>query len=243
VAVVGTRRPSLHGRTMARRIGQALAAAGWPVVSGLAEGIDAEAHAGCLAGDGAPVAVLGTPLARVYPRHHRALQAAVGSRGLLISEHPPGAPVQRGNFAERNRLLVALAAAVVVVECPTASGALHSAERAWEQELPLWVVPGDAARAAAAGSNGLLARGATPLLRPDDLIHQLGPGPLAPRPAPAMPLRPGRSNLLAAVGGGACLEEIARQLCRPPAEVAVELLDLELQGLLRAEPGLFWRPL
>jgi DNA processing protein len=179
VAVVGTRRPSAHGIAMARALGVALAGAGWPVVSGLAEGIDAAVHAGCLAGGGAPVGVLGTPLERVYPQHHGALQAAVGRHGLLVSEQAAGSPVRRGHFAGRNRLLVALAAAVVVVECPPGSGALHSAEFAWQQGLPLWVVPADAGRASALGSNRLLARGATPLLGPEDLVASLGYGPLA----------------------------------------------------------------
>ncbi|MEB3321541.1 MAG: DNA-processing protein DprA [Synechococcaceae cyanobacterium] len=245
VAVVGTRRPSLHGLTMARRLGAALAAAGWPVVSGLAEGIDGAAHEGCLERGGVPVGVLGTPLERVYPRHHAQLQRRVGRHGLLLSEHPRGAPVTAGHFARRNRLQVGLAAAVVVVECPPASGALHSAELAWKQELPLWVVPADAGRASAAGSNRLLARGATPLLHPADLLDQIGAGPLqvpacqAPR-APDSGSDPAR--LLAAVGGGATLEQISRSMGRPPHEVATRLLELELAGRLRSEAGLLWRP-
>jgi len=248
VAVVGTRRPSSHGLAMAYRLGEALAAAGWPVVSGLAEGIDGEAHRGCLAAAGAPVAVLGTPLDRVYPRHHGTLQSQVGKRGLLISEQAPGAAVLRGHFANRNRLLVALARAVVVVECPRVSGALHSAELAWNQELPLWVVPADAARASAVGSNRLLARGATPLLDPADLIAQLGRGPLAaPVPPPErqetpVPLPASQAALLEAVGGGASLEQLCLALGSSPAELAPNLLRLELAGHLRAEPGLHWRP-
>ena len=251
VAVVGTRRPSSHGLVMAHRLGEALAAAGWPVVSGLAEGIDGEAHRGCLAAGGAPVAVLGTPLERVYPRHHRILQGEVGERGLLISEQAAGAAVQRGHFASRNRLLVALARAVVVVECPRASGALHSAELAWHQELPLWVVPADAARLSAAGSNRLLAKGATPLLDPADLIAQLGAGPLAGRAGmageaekgaspPALPAA--QAALLEAVGGGACLEQLCLALGASPSQLPPQLLQLELAGHLRAEPGLQWRP-
>jgi DNA processing protein len=248
VAVVGTRRPSSHGLAMAHRLGEALAAAGWPVVSGLAEGIDGEAHRGCLAAGGAPVAVLGTPLERVYPRHHRMLQAEVGERGLLISEQAAGAAVQRGHFASRNRLLVALARAVVVVECPRASGALHSAELAWHQELPLWVVPADAARLSAAGSNRLLAQGATPLLEPADLIAQLGMGPLAARAGRAqkaesrLALPTPQAALLEAVGGGASLEQLCLALGASPAQLAPQLLQLELAGHLRAEPGLQWRP-
>lgn len=291
VAVVGTRRPSSHGLLMANRIGAALAAAGWPVVSGLAEGIDGAAHEGCLAAGGAPVGVLGTPLDRTYPRHHSALQQLVARQGLLLSEWPVGAPVRPGHFASRNRLQVALATALVLVECPLASGALHSADLAWAQGLPLWVVPADAARLSALGSNRLLARGATPLLTTADLIDQLGPGPLAggSRAAAATAVgeisvgamtvadtapearapaarsqalhsllsagawaRQGRPEacrfnsagrrLLAAVGTGASLEQISQALGQSAEELAPVLLDLELAGLLKAEPGLRWRP-
>lgn len=249
VAVVGTRRPSEHGLLMAYRIGAQLAAHGWPVVSGLAEGIDAAAHQGCLSRSGAPVAVLGTPHQRVYPRHHGPLQADVARRGLLLSEWPAGAPVRPGHFASRNRLMVALATAVVVVECPPESGALHSAELAWQQGLPLWAVPGDAARPAAMGSNRLLARGATPLLQPADLIAQLGPGPLqGRRPSPAAAgaavLEPGgpAARVLAALGEGAGLEHLGTQLALEPPALSDALLQLELAGLVRPEPGLRWRP-
>ncbi|MEB3171600.1 MAG: DNA-processing protein DprA [Synechococcaceae cyanobacterium] len=251
VAVVGTRRPSSHGLAMAHRLGQALAGAGWPVVSGLAEGIDAEVHRGALARGGAPVGVLGTPLERVYPRHHASLQGQVGRCGLLVSEQAPGAAIQRGHFASRNRLLVALARAVVVVECPRVSGALHSADLAWSEGLPLWVVPADAARISAAGSNRLLARGATPLLDPADLLATLGPGPLEERlreapprgaAAPPFPLDVAHATLLSAVGGGASLEQLVQALEIPAAQLAPQLLQLELAGLVRAEPGLCWRP-
>lgn len=244
VAVVGTRRASPHGLAMAEAIGAALAEAGWPVVSGLAEGIDAAAHQGCLARQGRPVAVLGTPLERVYPSHHRALQAAVAGAGLLVSELARGASVRAGHFAARNRLQVALAQAVVVVECPERSGALHSARLAWQQQLPLWVVPADTNRQAAAGSNRLLTQGATVLLDPQDLVRQLGPGPLA------RPVRPGLSApacpdpaLLAAVAQGAGFDELCQVMRQPAAVLAERLLALELAGLLRPEPGLRWRPL
>ena len=274
VAVVGTRRPSRHGLAMARALGAALAQAGWPVVSGLAEGIDGAAHQGCLAAGGAPVAVLGTPLERVYPRHHHSLQAQVAAGGLLISEHPPGTPVRPGHFASRNRLQVGLAQAVVVVECPERSGALHSASLAWDQGLPLWAVPADAGKPSAAGSNRLLACGASVLLDPEDLVRQLGPGPLRERPglprgasaggnqppgagidpgahapgppapgapAPGAPALAGAQRaLLAAVGAGASLEQVCERLDLGAAAASRALLELELLGQLRAEPGLWW---
>ena len=259
VAVVGTRRPSRHGEAMARAIGRALAEAGWPVVSGLAEGIDAAAHRGCLEVGGRPVAVLGTPLERVYPRHHHDLQGKVARQGLLVSELPSGAPVRAGHFAERNRLQVALSCAVVLVECPPGSGALHSAQLAWQEETPLWVVPGDASRVSAAGSNRWLGQGATPLLEPADLMEQLGPGPLHRRPirpAPptgsaaafwprataAEPLLQREAALLAALGSGACLDDLCRRLCLEPGRISERLLQLEVAGVVRSEPGLWWRP-
>ncbi|CAK6693208.1 hypothetical protein ICNINCKA_01371 [Synechococcus sp. CBW1107] len=251
IAVVGTRRPSPHGRAMAEALGAALAEAGWPVVSGLAEGIDAAVHRGCLEQGGRPIGVLGTPLDRVYPRHHQVLQSAVARHGLLVSEHPRGTPVRRGHFAARNRLQVALAQAVVVVECPESSGALHSAALAWDQGLPLWVVPADAGKCSALGSNRLLSQGASPLLAASDLIAQLGAGPLgrpqattttAASPSPATPTGAPDQALLAALGQGASLEQLAQALGRSGAELATQLLHLELAGRVRAEPGLRWRP-
>lgn len=244
VAVVGTRRPSLQGLAMAEAIGAALAAAGWPVVSGLAEGIDGAAHRGCLSGGGRPVAVLGTGLDRVYPRHHHTLQQAVGEQGLLLTEQPPGAAVQPGHFAARNRLQVALARALVVVECPEASGALHSVRLAWEQALPIWVVPADAGRRSARGSNRLLGAMASPLLDPAELVRQLGPGPLrsVDRPPARDPATGQDPQLLDALGSGASLEQLCRALAQPEAAVVSRLLALELVGAVRAQPGLCWRP-
>ena len=251
VAVVGTRRPSRHGEATARAVGAALAEAGWPVVSGLAEGIDAAAHRGCLEAQGRPVGVLGTPLERVYPRHHTALQAEVGRRGLLVSELAPGTPVRAGHFAQRNRLQVALAQAVVLVECPQRSGALQSAQLAWDAGLPLWVVPGDASKLSCGGSNRWLAQGASVLLDPAQLIDSIGAGPLASGqggasggacPEQGAGLVQREAALLAALGAGACLDHLCERLRQRPAQLSERLLRLELAGLVRGEPGLWWRP-
>lgn len=249
IAVVGTRRPSRHGLSVSRQIGAVLAKGGWPVVSGLAEGIDGAVHQACLDHQGVPIGVLGTPLERIYPRHHALLQASVGHHGLLVSELPPGAAVSKGSFARRNRLQVALASALILVECPLGSGALHSAELAWNEGLPLWVVPADTGRASAEGSNGLLARGATPLIRPEELLTALGQGPLRRLSPPERKGNmPGAENnitpqLLSAIGRGASLEEIGAALDRPPHKLLAHLLELEASGRLKVEPGLFWRPI
>ena len=242
VAVVGTRRPSPQGLAMAEAIGAALARGGWPVVSGLAEGIDGAAHHGCLQAGGRPVGVLGTALERVYPKHHRVLQQQVGRQGLLISEQAPGAPVCAGHFAARNRLQVALAEAVVLVECPENSGALHAARMAWHQGLPVWVVPGEAARTSDAGSNAFLQQGPTALVAANDLLRALGPGPLTSACSATPASGSADQELVAAVGLGSSLEQLSLNLGQTAGELMPRLLALELAGVLRAEPGLHWRP-
>ena len=235
VAIVGTRSASEHGLAMADELGQALAAAGWPVLSGLAEGIDAAAHRGCLAVNGAPVAVLGTPLDRVYPAHHKPLQMAVGRRGLLLSEHAPGSAVKPGHFAARNRLLVLFAKALVIVECPERSGALISAAFAAEQQCPVWAVPGDARRWSCRGSNALLEDQAAPLLRTEKLLHQLGAGPLIARQG-----RP-QQALLEAIGDGASINELTDRLRMTPGQLATQLLEMEQSGHLQCDSGVVWK--
>jgi DNA processing protein len=241
IAVVGTRRPSRHGETMARSIGRALAAAGWPVVSGLAEGIDAAAHRGCLERGGRPIGILGTPLERVYPRHHGLLQRQVGEQGLLVSELAPGTAVQPRHFAQRNRLQVALAQAVVLVECPERSGALQSVQQAFDQGLSTWVVPGDGAKVSARGSNGWLGK-AKLLLDPDALIQALGTGPLArSEDSDQGQVQSRDAALLGALGQGASLEQLCDRLRLSPAVLAPQLVQLELAGVVQPEPGLWWR--
>ena len=236
IAVVGTRSASNHGLAMAEELGRALAEAGWPVLSGLAEGVDAAAHRGCLARSGAPIAVLGTPLDRAYPAHHRLLQQQVGEHGLLMSTSRSGSRVHPGHFAARNRWLVTFAKALVVVECPQRSGALISARWASQLNCPVWVVPGDARRWSCRGSNALLRDQATALVHPKDLLHGLGKGPLRSEDACGKDRK-----LMGAIGSGASLDQLVLALKSSPAELVPQLLALESQGELLCESGLHWR--
>ena len=236
IAVVGTRSASDHGLAMADQLGRAFAEAGWPVLSGLAEGIDAAAHRGCLARNGAPIAVLGTPLDRVYPAHHRSLQRQVGENGLLLSTARSGCRVRPGHFAARNRWLVTFAKALVVVECPQRSGALISARWASQLHCPVWVVPGDARRWSCRGSNALLREHAKALIHPEDLLKGLGDGPLRSEDS----CRKHR-QLMEAIGSGASLDQLVLGLNTSPAELVPQLLDLESRGELLCESGLHWR--
>ena len=242
IAVIGTRSASAHALQMADRLGRALALAGWPVLSGLADGIDAAAHRGCLATDGAPVAVLGTHLDRVYPAHHHALQSAVGRSGLLLSERHPGDSLRPGHFAARNRLIVALASALVIVECPEKSGALISARYADALQCPVWVMPADAGRWSARGSNALLQEKARPLVSIDAFLQQLGLGPLGGKGrATSHQPPPMDKALLQALSEGMTVDMLQQRLGRPAASLALELVQLELRGLVVCEPGQRWR--
>lgn len=182
VAIVGTRRCTRYGHDIARRLGAELTAAGVSVVSGLALGIDAAAHAGALEvgeAGAAPVGVVGTGLDVVYPRRNRGLWDQVRARGTLMSEAPPGAVAEPWRFPARNRLIAALADAVVVVESTERGGSLYTVDEAMARDVGVWAVPGPITSPASVGTNRLLADGASPLLDVADLLDALGvSGPL-----------------------------------------------------------------
>lgn len=180
VAVVGTRRCTGTGGGMARELGRELAAAGVHVVSGLALGIDGAAHRGALdalaghPGAAPPVGVVGSGLDVPYPSRHRDLWAAVAAAGLLLSETPLGLRPAAWRFPARNRLIAALAHVVVVVESHSVGGSLHTVHEAIQRDVEVMAVPGSVRNPAAAGTNQLLAEGATPVRDVDDVLVALG---------------------------------------------------------------------
>jgi len=174
VAVVGTRGCTAYGTRIARDYGRAIAEAGWPLISGLARGIDAAAHTGTVTGGGIGVVVLGSGPDVVYPREHRHLGARLLELGgAVITEYPPGTPPNGWRFPPRNRIISGLAGAVVVVEAAVTGGALVTAARAVEQGRAIFAVPGDIDREASAGCNRLIRDGAVPVFDADDLIEAL----------------------------------------------------------------------
>ena len=192
VAVVGTRRCTAIGRTVANDLGAELAGAGGVVVSGLALGVDGAAHRGALEhSDGAVIGVVGSGLDVVYPRANRPLWDEVGRRGLLLSEAPTGHRPERWRFPARNRLIAALSHAVVVVESHERGGALSTADEALRRDRPVMAVPGSVLSPASRGTNALLIDGAVPVRNAGDVLAYLGhPLPSGSPPAPPEP-RPG----------------------------------------------------
>lgn len=175
VAVVGTRRCTTYGRRVARRYGEAIAGAGWALISGLARGIDGAAHDGTVAAGGRGVAVLGSGIDVMYPPEHGGLaDMLVELGGAIVSEYPPGTPPEPWRFPPRNRIISGLADAVVVVEAAVTGGALITAGAALGHGVPVFAVPGDIERPTSEGCNRLIRDGAQPVLDPDDLIEELG---------------------------------------------------------------------
>lgn len=175
VAIVGTRRCSPYGAGVAREWGAALAAAGVTVLSGLARGVDALTHTGALEAGGAPpVAVVGTGLDVIYPRSSRRLWHAVASSGAVLSEAPLGVRPEPWRFPARNRILAALADAVVVVESDEVGGSMITATEALERDRMVFAVPGSVRSPLSRGPNRLLAAGAQVACDPTDILTGVG---------------------------------------------------------------------
>ncbi|MDQ3890136.1 MAG: DNA-processing protein DprA [Actinomycetota bacterium] len=241
VAVVGARSCSPYGAHVARSLARDLAAAGVVVVSGLARGIDGEAHRGALEGGGPTVAVLGCGIDRDYPRANADLARRVRENGVAVSEYEPGIEPAPWRFPARNRIIAGLALATVVVEARSRSGALGTADLALELGRDVFAVPGEITSALSAGTNDLLRNGAAPLLSAVDVLGALG---VEPPPLPPPILSATARELLAILGDGARAgDELVRILRRSSGEVAAALGELELSGLVAAGDGLYRRAL
>jgi DNA processing protein len=229
VGVVGTRRCTTVGRTVAHQIGFDLARAGVGVISGLALGVDAAAHRGALDGGGPVIGVVASGLDVVYPGSNRTLWEEVADHGLLISEALAGTRPERWRFPARNRLIAALSSGVVIVESHRRGGSLITADEAADRGKPVFAVLGSVSNPAADGTNGLIIDGAIPVRSAADLLDAIGPtvvgGPepsLRPEilgrfdPLDGDPLRHGASaddprdegdlcrRILAEIAGGPC---------------------------------------
>jgi DNA processing protein len=175
VAVVGSRSPTAYGRGLAAGLSASLAVRGVEIVSGGARGIDTLAHRGALEERGRTVAVLGAGLARPYPTENHKLFDRIATRGAVISEFPLEFPVSPANFPRRNRLISALAAAVVVVEAAERSGSLITAHHALDQGREVLAVPGPVSSAKSTGCNRLIQQGAKLVQNIEDILEELPP--------------------------------------------------------------------
>jgi DNA processing protein len=260
VAVVGTRRCTPEGASVAYQLGYDLSAAGVCVVSGLAAGIDGAAHAGALAaahevpGAGSTVGVSASGVDVPYPPQHRGLYAEVGRLGAVISETPPGRQAQAWRFPSRNRLIAGLTCMVVVVESHASGGSWHTVDAALRRGVDVCAVPGSVRSPASVGTNTLLHEGAAPVRNAQDVLEAIGlevvqatpvteaASPRLPGLAePAGPMAALEGSVLSALGWQrSSIDLVVERSGLPLGAVVVALGRLEEQGVATEEAG-WWR--
>ena len=237
VAVVGARACSSYGRSVARSLARELAAAGLVVVSGMARGIDGEAHRGALDCDGTTVAVLGCGIDRDYPAAHAELGRRIREKGLVVSEYEAGVEPAPWRFPARNRIIAGLCAATLVVEARERSGALITADFALEEGRDVLAVPGEITSALSAGTNALLRLGATPITSSGDVLDLFD---LLPPERRIADLGDEASAVLERLSDGVMTaDELVRSVELAPARVGAILIELELGGHVTLEAGVY----
>lgn len=257
VAIVGSRRTTLYGQSVAKRLGADLGRLGFCVVSGLARGIDTAAHEGALEGGGVTAAVLGTGIDIIYPPENLALYRRIEEAGAIYAEFPFGRRADRQSFAMRNRIVAGMCEAIVVVESDVSGGSMITARFAGEQGRLIYAVPGRIDQPSSAGCHQLIRDGATLLTGVDDILNELNYlDGLRPRPIPEKPGEVGQQGLdmasaswseterrvLACFTGGALLglDGLAGQTGLGVPELSATLMMLELKrALVKRADGLF----
>lgn len=250
VAVVGSRDHTAYGADACRLVVAAASSAGLVVVSGMARGIDALAHAGALESGPGTIGVLGNGLGVIYPAANRQLYERVARQGLLLTEFPPGDRPRVHNFPRRNRLISGLAHVTVIVEAAHGSGALITAQCALEQGRDVMAVPGPITSPRAEGTNALLRDGAHPFLIADDLWAHYPALQPAARSTPlntantaaasTLPddLGPIERHIAELIGVEARhVDEVVASIERGAGETLALLTALELRGVVEALPG------
>ena len=251
LAIVGSRDHSSYGQTVARATAALAARAGLVVVSGMARGLDAVAHASALDAHGGTIGVLGNGLGVIYPAANRLLYERVQQHGLLLSEFPPGERPHAGSFPRRNRLISALARVTLVVEAAIGSGALITADCALDQGHDVMAVPGPITSPLSTGCNRLLRDGATPYLEPTDLArlypdvafpaelpHDSASGP---KPLPHTLSRAERSVAEALSADAVSVDTLLERVGGPVGQLLAVLCALEVQGVVEQRAGRMFR--
>jgi DNA processing protein len=208
LAIVGSRQATAQGLADAHWFAREASLAGLTVISGLAQGIDAAAHRGALLGQGNTVAVLGHGRDSIYPRGHAGLaREIIAAGGALVTEYPDGVPALPHHFPNRNRIIAALARAVLVIEAAPKSGSLITARHALDLGVDVFVLPGSIHEAQSLGSNLLIRQGAQLVQSPVQLLEDLGLTPAAAakpksksQPALAAPLDDRAQKILRVLG-------------------------------------------
>lgn len=242
VALVGTRKCSPYGQQIARRLGTDLARRGFTIVSGMADGIDGEAHRGALEAGGRTIAVMASGPDITFPASHRGLRDEIANSGSVVTEFPFGTEPRRYSFPQRNRIISGMSLGVVVVEAPTKSGALITARHAGDQGRPVFAVPGNIDNPNSHGSHALIRDGAELVEMAEDIVAGLGimlDAVPTRTPASDLPdLTDDEARAMAALSFEPMqVDDIVTATGLPVAGLNATLMMLEMKGLVRRFPG------
>ncbi len=244
VAIVGTRRPTHYGLAMALRIAGELASAGFTIVSGLARGIDTQAHKGALAAKGRTVAVLGSGIDVPYPRENKGLMEAICRSGATITENPFGTQPEAGYFPARNRIISGLSLGTVIIEASADSGSLITAKYALDQGRRLFAVPGNVSSVVSKGTNSLIKQGAALAENAGDILKGLGeapPGTTKPERKPLPPLTDEEQAVFSRISHEPVhIDRLLSESRSTAGRLSGVLITLELKGLVRQLPGKYY---
>ncbi|MCU0550616.1 MAG: DNA-processing protein DprA [Leptolyngbya sp. Prado105] len=252
IAIVGTRNPSEYGRRWTRKLSTTLATNGFTVISGLADGIDAEAHQSCVKVGGKTIAVLGTGVDLVYPHKNRQLYTQILETGLALSEYPAGTQPDRRHFPQRNRIVAGLSRAMIVTEAPEKSGALITANLANDYGRDVYAVPGSLDNPNAIGCLDLIHKGAQIILGETKFLEMIGNIPALDSvrhpeiESILADLEPSLSTVLKIIHtiaqqsdhAAVPFDLIVQTAEMPTASVSSSLMQLELLGFVTQVPGM-----
>lgn len=239
LGMVGTRKPTPIGSEIAWQFSAELASAGVTIVSGLALGIDAQAHSGCLAQSGQTVAVLGTGIDMIYPHRHLDLSRQIAKNGLLLSEFPLKSTANAGHFPRRNRIISGLSSAILVVEASIRSGSLITARFALEQNRDVMAIPGSVDSTQSRGCHQLLQQGAKLITSSQDVLDELNLDHFFVRQGLSnQNIACENSRLMQCIGFDVTsVERIMSRSGLSIQDLLCKLVDLEFNGMIKAVPG------
>jgi DNA processing protein len=244
IAIIGTRRPTHYGMTVTRRVASQLASSGYTIVSGMARGIDSEAHRGALAAQGRTIAVLGCGIDVIYPPENKGLMEAIShaGRGAVVTENPFGTQPESGYFPSRNRIISGLSRGTLIIEAAEDSGSLITAKYTLEQGRKLYAVPGNIGSLTSKGTNALIKQGAVLVESADDVLRDLGTrtqdiGQAVPDlPLPAL-TQEEDTVFRCLTQEPKHIDSIMTESRAHAGKLSAILINLELKGLAKQLPG------
>lgn len=245
IAIVGTRKPTNYGLTVTRRISMELASAGLTIVSGLARGIDTQAHRGALAAGGRTIAVLGCGIDVAYPPENQGLMEDISRSGAVVTENPFGTQPESGYFPARNRIISGLSRGTVIIEAAEDSGSLITARYAKEQGRTLFAVPGNIGAMNSRGTNSLIRQGALLVESAQDILQDLKIKSAGVKSADAARDLPSLTRdeepvFRQITNEPKHIDIVMKESGSTPARTSGALVTLELKGLVKQLPGKYY---